>query len=83
MADWFRNEMHRDFAWAHGHIPYGRGDCGAIRAVAEVLAESGDDVFHNAWVVAGDRMATAADVLLAKGHLTSARLLPGSSPMPA
>ncbi len=73
MAALFRNEMHNDFVWAHGYIPYGGADFGEIRAVAEAVADSGDDAFHDAWVAAGDRMAAAADALLAKGRMTSAR----------
>ena len=73
MAALFRNEMHSDFVWAHGYIPYGGADFGEIRAVAEAVADGGDVAFHDAWVAAGDRMAAAADALLAKGRMTSAR----------
>ncbi|KUL94570.1 lysophospholipase [Bosea sp. WAO] len=73
MANMFRSEMHSDFVWAHGYIPYGGADLGEIRAVAEAVADGGDDAFHDAWVAAGARMAAQADALLAKGHATSAR----------
>lgn len=73
MAALFRDEMHSDFAWAYGYIPYGGADFGEIRAVPEAVADGGDDAFQDAWVAAGDRMEAAADALLAKGHGTSAR----------
>jgi len=73
MASLFRNEMHNDFVWAHGYIPYGGVDFGEIRAVAEAVGDGGDDAFHDAWVAAGERMMAQADALLAKGHVTSAR----------
>ncbi|HEV7321808.1 MAG TPA: alpha/beta fold hydrolase [Ensifer sp.] len=73
MAALFHNEMHSDFVWAHGYIPYGGADFGEIRSVAEAVADGGDDLFHDAWVAAGERMTATADTLLAKGHMASAR----------
>lgn len=57
----FRNELHNDFVWALGYIPFGGADFGKIQAVAEVIADGDGGAFHDAWVTAGGRLKTEAD----------------------
>jgi pimeloyl-ACP methyl ester carboxylesterase len=69
----FRNELHNDFVWALGYIPFGGPDFGEIQAVAQAIGGGDDGAFHDAWVKAGGRLKAEADASLAKGHIASAR----------
>jgi len=73
LAALFRNELHNDFVWAPGYIPFGGADFGEIQALAEAVGDGDDRVFHDAWVSAGGRLKAEADTSLAKGHVAGAR----------
>jgi pimeloyl-ACP methyl ester carboxylesterase len=73
VAALFRNELHNDFVWALGYIPFGGADFGEIQAVAKTIADGDDSAFHDAWISAGCRLKAEADALLAQGHIASAR----------
>lgn len=74
MTSLFRDELHEDFGtWPIAYIPYGGADFGEVRAVAEAIGDGDDGAFYDAWVAAGDRLATEADAALSKGHDASAR----------
>jgi alpha-beta hydrolase superfamily lysophospholipase len=75
MALLFRNELHDQFAWPLGYIPYGGADFGEVKAVADAVGDGDDSAFHAAWTAAGDRLAAAAADALARGHRESARAL--------
>ena len=76
MAFLFKDELHEDFGtWPLGYTPYGGGDFGEIRAVAEAVGDGDDTAYYEAWNAAGDRLKAAADVALGKGHIASARAL--------
>jgi alpha-beta hydrolase superfamily lysophospholipase len=72
----FRDGLHEDFGtWPVGYIPYGGGDFGEIRAIAEVIGDGDHGAYYDAWNAAGDRLSAEADAVLAKGHVASARAL--------
>ena len=73
MVALFQNELHNDFVWALGYIPFGGADFGEIQAVAQAVGDGDDGVFHDAWLAAGERLTAEADISLAKGHSSSAR----------
>lgn len=57
----FRNELHDQFgSWPLGYIPYGGADFGEILAVGRAVAAGDDSAFYQAWIDAGDRLATEA-----------------------
>lgn len=68
----FKDELHDEFAWAVGYIPYGAADLGEIEAVAAAVGDGDDTAFYNAWMEAGDRFASQAGAALAKGQRSSA-----------
>lgn len=72
----FKDELHDDFGtWPLAYIRYGGLDFGEIAAVAEAVGDGDDSAFHAAWVATGDRLASEARDVLAKGHHISAREL--------
>lgn len=73
MVALFRNDLHNDFVWALGYIPFGGADFGEIQAVAEAVGDGDDAAFHETWVKGGARLTAEADALMAAGHVASAR----------
>jgi alpha-beta hydrolase superfamily lysophospholipase len=76
MTSLFKDELHEDFGtWPLGYIPYGGADFGEVRAVAEAVGDGDDGAYHQAWMLAGDRLKAEADATAARGHVASAREL--------
>ena len=76
MTSLFKDELHEDFGtWPLGYIPYGGADFGEVRAVAEAVGAGDDGAYHQAWMLAGDRLKAEADATAARGHVASAREL--------
>ncbi len=73
MSRIFKDDLHEEFAWAVGYIPYGGADIGEIEAVAAAVGDGDDTAFYDAWTAAADRFVSQADAALAKGHRGSAR----------
>ncbi|TPE48799.1 alpha/beta hydrolase family protein [Amaricoccus solimangrovi] len=74
MARIFRNELHEELGtWALGYAPAGGADYGEVVAIAEAVGHGGDDVFHDVWRAAGERMVSGAVAALEAGHRASAR----------
>lgn len=70
----FHTPIHDEFGrWPVAYIPYGGADFGEIEAVAAAVGDGDDDAYHAAWTASGDRIASAADAALRRGHRASAR----------
>jgi hypothetical protein len=76
MGLFFRNELHDEFGtWPLGYTAYGGVDVGEIIAVAASVGDGDDGAFYDAWMAAGNRLASEADAVLSRGHAASASRL--------
>ncbi len=72
----FRNGLHDVFGtWPLAYIPYGGGDFGEVRAVAQAIGDGDDAAFYQAWTTAAGRLQAEAEAALAGRHVSSAREL--------
>ncbi|MFC4171726.1 alpha/beta hydrolase family protein [Microvirga sp. GCM10011540] len=70
----FKNDLHDEFGtWPIAYIPYGGADFGEVLAVGRAVGDGGDTVFHEAWMAAGDRLATEAEEAKSRRLRSSAR----------
>jgi alpha-beta hydrolase superfamily lysophospholipase len=70
----FKNDLHDEFGtWPIAYIPYGGADFGEIVEVGRAVGDGDDTAFYDAWVAAGDRLATAAMEAESSGHRESAQ----------
>ncbi len=62
-------------SWALGYIPFGGIDFGEIQGVALATGDGDGTAYYNAWIVAGDRFFSEADMALQSNQRTVAKEL--------
>lgn len=71
----FKSDFHQECTWLLAYLPYGGLDFGEIQAVGIAVGDGDDSAFYEAWIAAGDKLATEARGALANGRHVSAREL--------